>query len=74
MFVHIIENNIKTLVKLDRVMETDVKNEMRKFNPERNEEMIRKFMNSNEILIPTREKRVENMLDNFMELYKVKLY
>ncbi len=55
-------------------MENDVKNEMRKFNPERNEEIIKKLINSSEIFIPNREKRVESVLDNFMELYKVKIY
>ncbi len=74
MFDLIIENNITNLIKIDRVMENDVKNEMRKFNPERNEEIIKKLINSSEIFIPNREKRVESVLDNFMELYKVKIY
>lgn len=64
---------MRSLVNIDKALDNDFKNEMLKFNAERNQETYRKAINSNEIFIPTREKRVENILDNFMELYNVTL-
>lgn len=67
----ILENNHKNLNKIDSLIENDLKNDMRNFNPDRNEEIRKKLINSNEIFIPNREKRVENIVDNFIEIFKV---
>lgn len=67
----IIENNLLDLKKIDHIIDNDVKNDIKSFNPEGNDEVRRKLMDSREIFIPKRETKFENIIDSLYESNRV---
>ena len=64
----IIENNLVDLKKIDFIIDNDVKNDIKSFNPDGNR---RKLMDSREIFMPKRESKFENIIDSLIETNKV---
>ena len=67
----IIENNLVDLKKIDFIIDNDVKNDIKSFNPDGNAEVRRKLMDSREIFMPKRESKFENIIDSLIETNKV---
>ncbi len=61
-------DNLEALKKIDDVIDNDFKAEFDKIDPNKNEEIRRKLNNIKEIIIPGRDKKFENMLNEYISL------